>query len=151
MAEISWAELDTDRFFAARTTPTQEQCDQTARLVALALTLVERPLDRQCCALTSQAWEPLLLYIDIFASRRHFFSRLDDTDPFPHTLGTILRCVTVGPWHASWGKGFRSGVLRWIMEGWGWSCFLWVSESYGFSLLDESVMVKRRTAAMPTN
>ena len=36
MAEISWAELDTDRFFAARTTPTQEQCDQTARLVALA-------------------------------------------------------------------------------------------------------------------
>lgn len=36
MAEPSWAKQAIDQFFESRTTPTQEQCDQTARLVALA-------------------------------------------------------------------------------------------------------------------
>jgi len=40
MAEQSWAKQATDRFFEARTTPTQEQCDQTARFITRASTVL---------------------------------------------------------------------------------------------------------------
>jgi len=43
MAEQSWTKRAIDEFFKARTSPTQTQCDQTARLVAEASAV--RPVD----------------------------------------------------------------------------------------------------------